>query len=117
MLNVSGSVSEPGQDRLSLVLFALAHPVRRDLIDMVRRAPARVTELAAGFDMSLPAVSRHIRVLDKARIVQRRVVGRDHFILPAEDGLADVADWVTRRSGEWRERLEALKSLMEAEDG
>ena len=111
------ALGDAGEDQLTQTLFALAHPVRRELLDLVRRAPTRVTELAARFQMSLPAVSRHIRVLDQARIVERRVVGRDHFIAPAAGGLSDVADWVTGRSGEWQARLVALKALMETPDG
>jgi DNA-binding transcriptional ArsR family regulator len=106
-----------GDDPLSQTLSALAHPVRRELLDIVRGGPARVTELAARFEISLPAVSRHVRVLGDAGLVERRIVGRDHFIGPSHAGLDDVAAWVERRSGEWRRRLDALKALMEGHDG
>ncbi len=106
-----------GDDPLSQTLSALAHPVRRELLDIVRDGPTRVTELAARFEISLPAVSRHVRVLGDAGLVERRIVGRDHFIGPSRAGLDDVADWVERRSGEWRERLQALKALLERHDG
>lgn len=106
-----------GDDPLSQTLFALAHPVRRRLLDIVSVGPARVTELAARFDISLPAVSRHVRVLGAAGLVERTIVGRDHFICRSGAGLDEVAAWVDRRSGEWRQRLEALKSLMEGRRG
>jgi DNA-binding transcriptional ArsR family regulator len=91
--------------------------VRRELLDLIRLGPARVTDLAARFDISLPAVSRHVRVLGDAGLVERTIVGRDHFIGPARAGLDDVAAWVETRSGEWRQRLQALKTLMESRDG
>jgi DNA-binding transcriptional ArsR family regulator len=106
-----------GRDELSEALAAAAHPVRRDLLSLVRERPTRVTELAARFDISLPAVSRHLKVLEAAGFVTRKVKGRDHYIEARPDGLREVADWVERQSAEWGERLLALKQLMEAGDG
>jgi len=115
MFSVPMSLDSP--DPLSATLFALAHPVRRELLDLVRAGPARITDLAARFDISLPAVSRHVRVLGEAGLVQRRIIGRDHFIGPASGGLDEVAGWVAARSEDWRGRLAALKLLLEAGDG
>jgi DNA-binding transcriptional ArsR family regulator len=70
----------PGEDALSHALAAVAHPVRRDLLAQVCERPVRVTDLAAGFDISLPAVSRHLKVLENAGLVTRSIEGRDHFI-------------------------------------
>ena len=61
-------LNEP-RDSLSTSLIALAHPVRRGVLDRLRASPARVTDLAAGFDISLAAVSRHVRVLEDAGLV------------------------------------------------
>jgi DNA-binding transcriptional ArsR family regulator len=102
-----------GDDELSLALAALAHPVRRDLLALLGDNPRRVTELAARFEISLPAVSRHLRVLEGAGMVERRIDGRDHFIAPRQAGLTPVADWVAKQSADWRARLDALKSLLE----
>ena len=81
-----------GEDALSHALAAVAHPVRRDLLARVRERPARVTELAAGFDISLPAVSRHLRVLEHAGLVTRSIEGRDHFIAASEPGWRGTRD-------------------------
>ncbi|MBV9997390.1 MAG: winged helix-turn-helix transcriptional regulator [Caulobacteraceae bacterium] len=115
-----GASSQPasvGADRLSLALAALAHPVRRDLLALIEARPQRVTELASGFSISLPAVSRHLKVLETAGLVQRTIDGRDHFIARREAGLEPVADWVARQSGDWARRLFALKGLLERAGG
>jgi len=95
-----------GEDALSHALAAVAHPVRRDLLARVRERPVRVTELAAGFAISLPAVSRHLKVLENAGLVTRSIAGRDHFIAASEPGWRGVALWVERESAAW-ERLPA----------
>jgi DNA-binding transcriptional ArsR family regulator len=110
-------MNQPGSDALSQALTAVAHPVRRELLDRVRGRPARVTDLAGGFDISLAAVSRHLKVLEAAGLVSRSVEGRDHFIAASVEGWTEMADWVGRRSAEWQARLLALKQVMEAEVG
>jgi DNA-binding transcriptional ArsR family regulator len=102
---------------LSEALAALAHPVRRDLLALVEGRRLRITELASRFDISLPAVSRHVKVLEAAGFVARRVAGRDHFIEASPHGFDEVSQWVARRQAEWTMRLDALKELMEKGDG
>ncbi|HVH75421.1 MAG TPA: metalloregulator ArsR/SmtB family transcription factor [Stellaceae bacterium] len=106
-----------GEDGLSDALAAVAHPIRRDLLAQVREQSARVTELAAGFDVSLPAISRHLRVLERAGLVTRRIEGRDHFIAASERGWRGVADWVAHETAAWDRRFQALKRMLEADDG
>jgi DNA-binding transcriptional ArsR family regulator len=102
-----------GGDRLSGALTALAHPVRRDLLSLLEGRAARVTDLASRFAISLPAVSRHVRVLEAAGFVTRRITGRDHFIEARPEAFDEVKDWIAARSAEWDARLTALKALME----
>jgi DNA-binding transcriptional ArsR family regulator len=112
------SISEQAsEDALSLALAAVAHGVRRDLLARVRARPARVTDLAAGFEISLPAISRHLRVLEGAGLVTRRIEGRDHYIAANADGWRSVTGWVEAESAAWNERLQTLKLMLEAEDG
>ena len=106
-----------GDDPLSQALGAVAHPVRRDLLERVRGNPSRVTDLAAGYEMSLAAVSRHLKVLESAGLVSRSVEGRDHFIAARVEGWNEVAGWVERQSAAWNARLLALKQIMESDDG
>jgi len=110
-------MSALGSDSLSEALAAVAHPVRRELLQQVRDRPSRVTDLAANFEISLPAVSRHLRVLEAAGLVSRSIEGRDHFIAGRVEGWTEVQDWVERQSAEWALRLTALKRVLEGPDG
>lgn len=110
-------MTEASDDALSQALAAVAHGVRRDLLARVRGKSIRVTDLAAGFDISLPAVSRHLRVLEEAGLVTRSIAGRDHFISGREQGWQDIADWVEDQSAAWQNRLQALKTMLEETDG
>lgn len=110
VLNVS-------RDSLSTSLIAMAHPVRRGVMDRLQRSPARVTDLAAGFDISLAAVSRHVKVLEDAGLVARTIEGRDHIIAGRPEGWSEAADWIDERSRAWGLGLMALKTILEAEDG
>jgi DNA-binding transcriptional ArsR family regulator len=111
------SMAQLGEDILSQTLAAMAHPVRRDLLARVRERASRVTDLAEGFDISLPAVSRHLRVLENAGLVIRNVEGRDHFISARMEGWRGIAAWVEHQSAAWDARLQALKAMLEATNG
>jgi DNA-binding transcriptional ArsR family regulator len=95
----------------------MAHPVRRTLLETVRANPSRVTDLADGFDISLAAVSRHVKVLERAGLVRRSVEGRDHVISASPQAWTEMAAWIEGQSADWRARLSVLKSVMEAPDG
>ena len=106
-------------DRLSLTFGALADPTRRAILARLRKGGASVTELAEPFDMSLPAVSKHLKVLERAGLVTR---GKEAQWRPCalEAGpLKEVDDWIERYRDMWEERLdrldEYLKELQEKE--
>jgi DNA-binding transcriptional ArsR family regulator len=97
-------------------LMALADPTRRAILQRLSAGEARVTELAAPFDMSLNAVSKHIRILERAKLVRRRCVGRDHFLSFNRKQLDEVATWIETQRAFWTARLDKLEALLEAED-
>lgn len=101
---------------LDATLFALADPTRRALLQRLSHGEARVTELAAPFNMSLNAVSKHIRVLERARLVRRRRVGREHFLSYHPKPLDDAVDWLEQQRGLWSTRLDRLAALLDEED-
>jgi DNA-binding transcriptional ArsR family regulator len=101
---------------LDLALSALAHPARRAILERVMRRETRVTELAEPFAMSLPAVSKHIRVLERARLVRRRRVWREHLVSFNPAPLEEVGAWVEKTRAFWSARLDALDDLLKAED-
>jgi DNA-binding transcriptional ArsR family regulator len=91
---------------------AIADPTRRRVLELVRDAEVPAGEIAAQFPVSRPAVSRHLRVLREAGLVQERRVGRERLYRANPEPLAELREWL---DGYWAGRLDALKRL--AEDG
>jgi DNA-binding transcriptional ArsR family regulator len=104
------------QTELDHTLLALADPTRRAILQRLSRGEARVTELAQPFAMSLNAVSKHIRVLERARLVRRRRVGREHLLSIDPQPLDAAAEWINAQRALWTARLDALDALLQAED-
>ena len=107
-------------DRLSITLAALADPTRRAILARLSRGEATVTELAQPFDMSLPAVSRHLKVLERAGLISR---GREAQWRPCRleaEPLKEVEAWVEQYRRFWEEsfdRLEEYLRNLETEEG
>ncbi len=97
-------------------LMALADPTRRAILKRLSAGEARVTELARPFDISLNAVSKHIRILERAHLVRRRVEGREHFLAFNPKPLDDAVKWMETQRAFWTARLDALEELLKAED-
>lgn len=102
--------------QLDATLLALADPTRRSIMRRLAQGEARVTEVAAPFPISLNAVSKHIRVLERAGLVRRRVVGREHFLSFNPAPLDEAAAWIATQQATWQQRFDALETLLEAED-
>jgi DNA-binding transcriptional ArsR family regulator len=101
---------------LDHTLLALADPTRRAILRRLSGGEARVTELAQPFAMSLNAVSKHIRMLERAGLVHRRRVGREHFLSFQPEPLDEAAAWIESQRAMWTARLDALENLLLAED-
>jgi len=106
---------------LDAAFAALADPTRREILSILAQGDATVSELAAPFSMSLPAVSKHLKVLEVSGLISR---SRNAQFRPCElerAALHDVADWVDRHSRVWDERLdkldEHLKNLQRRKEG
>jgi DNA-binding transcriptional ArsR family regulator len=89
---------------------ALAHTVRRELLDTLRAGPASVTDLAGPFDMSLAAVSKHIGVLEEAGLVSKTPVGRTRIVTLEPTPLVRAREWIDTYRTFWEERLDALEA-------
>lgn len=101
---------------LDHTLVALADPTRRAILQRLARGEARVTDLARPFDISLAAVSKHIRMLERARLVRRRRVGREHLLSFDPRPLDAAAAWIEKHRALWTRSLEALDAMLEDED-
>ena len=102
--------------RLDKTLLALAHPARRDILQRLSYGEVRVTTLAAPFAMSLNAVSKHIRVLERARLVRRRRAGREYLLSVNPKPLDEAVSWIAAQRATWTKRLDALEALLGEED-
>jgi DNA-binding transcriptional ArsR family regulator len=84
---------------------ALSHPIRRGIVErLAAEGPATVGDATAGFGVSKPAISKHLRVLEETGVVKRVVVGRTHRLSLEPDALSEAADWMDRQRALW-ERL------------
>jgi len=106
------SLAHPALDE---TLAALADPTRRAILQRLARGEARVTELAEPFEMSLNAVSKHIRMLERARLVRRRR-GREHLLSFNPGPLDEATAWIETQRASWIARLDALDAMLRAED-
>ena len=104
------------QKRISVTCSALADPTRRRIIEqLAKRRECRVTALAQPFRMSLPAFSRHPRVLETARLIRRRRHGRLHLIRAQATGLKEAQMWIAHYAAGWDFSFDALDGLLERE--
>jgi DNA-binding transcriptional ArsR family regulator len=101
---------------LDQTLLALADPTRRAILQRLSQGEARVTDLAKPFDISLNAVSKHIRVLERAQLVRRRRAGREHLLSFNPQPLDEAAGWIESRRAMWSRGLDALEAALLAED-
>ena|ERR1051325_8950845 len=94
---------------LDRVFSAVADPTRRAILEKLGRGPARVTEIARQFPVSLNAVSKHVMVLERAGLLHREIQGRDH-VLSLEPHLFHNAElWMSKVRKFWEVRLDALE--------
>lgn len=97
---------------LDETLLALADPTRRAILQRLSERDARVTDLARPLAISLNAVSKHIRTLERARLVERRRVGREHVLSLRPEPLDEAARWIETQRADWTARLNALDELL-----
>lgn len=107
---------DPQGDPLSLTLKAASDPTRRAILThLTQEGPARVTDIAARFDISLNAVSKHIMVLEKVGLVIRRTKWREHLIEVQLDPLHQAFRWFNDLRSIWDLRLDALETHLRKE--
>ena len=98
---------------LDRVFHALAHPARRTMLRRLAAGERNLSELAAPLRMSFPAASKHVRVLERAKLVRRRVVGRAHFCRIEGKPLADASDWLENYRRIWESNFQRLDAVLD----
>ena len=102
--------------KVTAVFAALAHPARRRILErLAGHGGTRVTELAKPFRISLPAISRDLRVLEEARLVRRHRHGREHVIRVNPAGMRDAQKWIAQCAAGWELSVDALDKLLKSE--
>jgi len=94
------------------IFNALCDPTRRAILARLTDADARVTEIAADFPISLNSISKHIRMLERAGLLRRSIVGRDHVLTLNAAPLADAQAWIEKYRRFWEGRLAALDAFV-----
>jgi DNA-binding transcriptional ArsR family regulator len=100
-------------DQLSATFAALADPTRRAILARLASGECSVTELAAPFDMSMPAVSKHLRVLERAGLIVRRQEAQKRPCQIDAAPLREVVDWAEHYRHIWEERLDRMDSYLQ----
>jgi len=104
------------QEHVTAVFAALADPTRRRIVERLSaHGESRVTALARPFHISLPAISKHLRVLERARLVSRHRHGREHLIRANTSGLKDAQKWIAQCAMFWESGFDALDELLRGE--
>jgi DNA-binding transcriptional ArsR family regulator len=96
-------------DELSDVLTALSHPTRRAILSRLADGPARFVDIAAPFDLALNAVTKHLRMLERAGLIERQRQGREVMISFRAEPLRRVAGWVHEYERFWNGRLDEFQ--------
>ena len=96
------------------VAAAIADPTRRAIIDRLTRGPARISDLAEPFPMSLTGFCKHVKVLERAGLVKRTRQGRENTLEFQALPLREVSDWVMKYEPFWNKRLDRLEHFFKA---
>lgn len=99
--------------KLNRTFAALSDPTRRAIVARLAAGEVSVTEVAEPFAMSLPAVSKHLRVLEEAGLLARTKEGRVHRLRLVTDPLQEASDWITAYREFWEGQLDALAKYLE----
>lgn len=95
---------------------ALSHPIRRGIVERLAEGPATVGDVTAGFGVSKPAISKHLRVLEDTGVVTRAVEGREHRLSLELDSLREAAEWMDRQRALWGRMFDVVDEYLKEED-
>src|ERR1700749_2101639 len=98
-------------DQLTDVLTAISHPTRRAIIGRLANGPARFLDIAKPFDTALNAVTKHLKLLERAGLIEKKREGREVFISIRAEPLREVAEWVIDYEKFWNERLDIFQDF------
>jgi DNA-binding transcriptional ArsR family regulator len=91
---------------------ALAHPIRRGIVERLAVGPATVADATGGFGVSKPAISKHLKVLEESGVVARAIEGRTHRLSLETQALAEAADWMDLQRTRWERLLDVVDEYL-----
>jgi DNA-binding transcriptional ArsR family regulator len=97
------------------VFGALADPTRRDILQRVSQVELSVSDIASVYDMTLAAISKHLKILEKARLVVKQRRGKQQFVQVAPMAFKDAAEYLNFYEQQWSQRLDALENYLREE--
>ena len=92
---------------------ALAHPLRREIVERLSSGPATVGEVTRDFGVSKPTISRHLKTLEEAGVVSRVIAGRNHRLALRPDTLAEASGWIEIQRRRWESLFDAVGEYLE----
>ena len=92
---------------------ALAHPLRRDIVERLSGGVATVGEVTRGFAVSKPTMSRHLKLLEEAGVVSRVIDGRTHHLALRPEALAEASDWIDDQRERWERLFDVVGEYLE----
>jgi DNA-binding transcriptional ArsR family regulator len=95
---------------------ALAHPLRREIVERLSEGPATVGEVTHGFAVAKPTISRHLRMLEEAGVVTRVIVGRTHRLALRAETLAETAAWIETQRARWERLFDVVGEYLEEQE-
>jgi DNA-binding transcriptional ArsR family regulator len=95
---------------------ALAHPIRRGIVERLAAGPATVAEATSSFEVSKPAISKHLKVLEETGVVTRVVIGRTHQLSLERDVLGEAADWMDVQRARWERLFDVVDEYLKEEE-
>lgn len=103
-------------ENLDFVFMALANPTRRGILSQLIGGRSTAQDLARPYQMSLPAISKHLKVLENADLISREVEGRKHLFSVKTKRLQEASNWVSKFEVFWSEKLENLEIFLDSEE-
>ena len=94
---------------------ALSHPIRRGIVERLAAGPATVGDATAGFGVSKPAITKHLRILEDTGVVRREVIGRTHRLSLEPEVLSEAADWMDRQRAVWARMFDVVDDYLKEE--
>ncbi len=92
---------------------ALAHPLRRDIVERLSGGTATVSEVTRDFGVSKPTISRHLKLLEEAGVVSRVIDGRTHRLALRPEKLAETSDWIDVQRARWERLFDVVGEYLE----